>query len=75
MKKSSEQIMRQISDNAKLIHEYELQLARYEGRTCASPRKTQDGILKLKEENDQLRRALKAIRQRERDRKITRYAR
>lgn len=70
MPKSAEQILRQISDNSKLIHEHELQLAGYEGRKCASPRKTEDAILRLKNQNKDLRIDLEAVRERLRERKF-----
>jgi hypothetical protein len=70
MPKSPDQILRQISDNSKLIHEHELQLAEYEGRKCASPRKTSDAILRLKNANKDLRIELDAARERIRDRKL-----
>jgi hypothetical protein len=70
MPKSADQILRQISDNSKLIHEYELQLSGYEGRKCASPRKTTDAILRLKNQNKDLRHDLDAVRESLRERKF-----
>lgn len=66
MRKSADQITRQISDNSKLIHEYELQLAGYEGRKCANRRKTEDAIVRLKHQIKDLRADLESTRERER---------
>lgn len=60
------QIARRISDNQKLIHEYELQLAGYEGRTCTNPSKTRDAIVRLKNNMKDLRLELEAAKERER---------
>lgn len=66
MPKSPAQINRALSDNQKLIHEYELQLAGYEGRRCVDPRKTQDAIIRLKNNSKDLRLELEAAKERER---------
>jgi hypothetical protein len=66
MPKSPAQISRQISDNSKMVHEYELQLAHYGGRTCVNPKKTTDALIRLKNENKDLRRELEAAKERER---------
>ena len=66
MQKSPAQISRQISDNSKLIHEYELQLAGYGGRVCANPRKTEAEKVRLKNKNKDLRVDLEEAKERER---------
>jgi hypothetical protein len=66
MPKSVDQIRRQISDNQKLLHEHELQLAGYNGRKCRNPRTTADAILKLKNANKDLRLEMDAAKERER---------
>lgn len=54
-KLSADQIRRVISDNAKLIHEHELTLARYENRKCKNPDRTRRAIADLKIDNRDLR--------------------
>lgn len=65
MPRTPAQINRQLSDNQKLIHEHELQLAGYEGRHCANPTKTRDAIIRLKNQNKDLRVALQDAKDRE----------
>lgn len=55
MPKSPAQIRRKLADNQKLIHEFELQIGGYEGRTCTNPDKTRRAIADLKISNRELR--------------------
>jgi hypothetical protein len=53
--KTPSQIRRTLSDNQKMIHQYELQLSGYEGRTCANRDRTSRNIADLKIANRELR--------------------
>lgn len=53
-------IRRKIAEHSQQIHELELQLSGYQGRTCSSPRQANDSITRLKQECRVLRRDLDA---------------